>query len=84
MTTAAEWRYHDERNARSVAEEIQGLDIAGIVETAALVHGYESGRLGEQRLVGIEVIDDFHDHALEEIKLRRRRMAIEQTIGLDE
>ena len=39
-----ERRHGDERNARAVAEEVEQLDVAGVVEAAAFIGGDEDRR----------------------------------------
>src|SRR5262249_45234525 len=65
-------------------EEIEWLNVAGVVITATLVHGDEQHRGSKKLLVGGEMVHDFLDHALEEVELRRGRMAVQQAVWLDE
>src|SRR4029077_13617044 len=84
MPTLAEGRDDDQWNTRAVAEEIERLNVARVVIAAAFVEGDDQSSALEQFGVGLEVVNDFIDHTLEQIELRRSRVTVEQSIRLDE
>jgi len=56
---------------RAVAEEVDRLDIAGVVVAAALVHRDDDGRGLPQFLVGLHLVDDLLREGLEDIDAGR-------------
>src|SRR5579884_480673 len=60
----------DEGNARAVSEEVQRLDVSGVVITATFVKGDEDGRRGPELRVCLQTLKDVFHKALEQIKLR--------------
>lgn len=71
VTAPRERRNRDHRNPRPGAEEIDGLDEAGIVVAAALVHGDEDRRAFPLLPVALGELDDVLGEFLEQIELRR-------------
>ena len=69
VAAAGERRNGDERNARAVAEKVQRLDVAGVIEAPALVQSDEQNGGRKQFLVGGEMIHDFLSHGLEKVEL---------------
>src|SRR5215469_16671716 len=84
MAPTGERRNSEQGNAWAVAEEIERLDVAGVVVTSAFVHRDEQDGGGKKLLVGGQVVDDFLDHALKEVLFRGRRVAVQQTVRLYE
>src|ERR1700736_5971692 len=84
VATLPEGGDDDERNARAVAEEVERLDVAGVIVAAAFVEGDDKRGAFEKFLVALQVIHDLIDHALEQIELRGGRVPVEQAVGLDE
>src|SRR5690349_16088163 len=84
MAAAGKRRNGDQRDARSIAEKVQRLDVAGVVVSAALIHGDEEYGGRKKFWVRCEMIHDFPVHALEEVELRRRRVTVQQTVGFYE
>src|SRR6266478_5747141 len=79
-----ERRHNDQRDARPIAEEVQRLDIAGVIVTTAFIEGDDESGVGEEFGSGHEVIDGLLDHAFQEAELRGRRVTVEQAVRLDE
>jgi hypothetical protein len=50
-------RHHDHRHASPIAEERNGLDVAGVVVAAALVEGDEDRGALPQRRVALDLVD---------------------------
>ena len=69
VAAGGEGRHDDERNAWAIAKEIERLDVAGIVVTAAFVHGDDKRGFREEGGVALQVVEGFFDHAFEEINL---------------
>src|SRR5882757_4647209 len=83
MTAPREGRNSDHRNARPGAEEIDGLDKAGIVVAAALVYSDENGGLGPLLRVALRKLDDVSGEGFEEPPLGRSRVAVQRAIRLN-
>src|SRR6266705_5323622 len=66
MTAHREGRNSDHRNARPSAEEIDGLDKAGVVVAAALVYSHEDGSLGPLLRVALRELDDVSGEGFED------------------
>src|SRR5580704_5512369 len=64
-----------QRNAGAVAEEIDGLDVAGVVVTASLVERDEDCSAGPQIGMTLQVADQPFGKAFKDIQFRRCRMA---------
>src|SRR5690349_6057610 len=77
-------RNDDERNARPVTEEVQRLNVTGVVVTAALVKGDDESCAGEKLRVGLKQVHDFPGHALKEIELRGSWVTVQQAVRFDE
>src|SRR5262249_8357438 len=73
-----------QRHPRSVPEEIERLDEAGVIETAGFVEGDENRGLGKQPRLLLDPLKDVLQESLEEIDFGRQRMAIDQSGGLYE
>src|SRR5258705_12725045 len=58
VAAGGEGRNRDQRNARAITEEVQRLDIAGVIEAAALVHGDEQNGGGKELRDGGEMTHD--------------------------
>src|SRR6266481_2185931 len=84
VTATGERRDDDERNARPVAEEVERLNIAGVIVTAAFVEGNDECSVGEEFGPGHKVVNGLLDHSFQEVELRGSRVAVEQAVGLDE
>src|SRR5262245_3658648 len=65
MATLGVWRYHDERNARPISEEIEGLDETGIIISAAFIESHEDRGMLEQLWFGLHALDDVAGERLE-------------------
>ena len=83
VTAPRERRDRNHRNARPGAEEIDRLDEAGVIVSAALVHGDEDRGAFPQLLVALGKLDDVLGERLEQIELRRCRMAVHRAVRLD-
>ena len=68
MTALGIFGYNDERNASSISEEVDGLDVARVVVSAALIEGDEDGGVVPERRVRLDLVDDLLDEAFEEIE----------------
>jgi hypothetical protein len=75
-------RDRDERDARAVAEEVERLHVAGVPVAAALVERDEDGGVLPELGLRLDRVDDLLGVALEEVELRRGRVAVEQTARL--
>ena len=82
VTAARERRNRDHRNPRPGAEEIDRLDEAGVVVSAAFIHGDENRRAFPLLLVALGKLDDVLGEFLEQIELRRCRMAVHGAVRL--
>src|SRR5262249_44224115 len=82
VAAARKGRNRNQGNAWAVAEEVQRLDVAGVVVAAALVHGDEQNGGGEELLVGGEMIHDFAGHGFKEVFLCARRVRVAERIRL--
>jgi len=69
MAPSAKGRYRYQRNTRTVAEEVERLDVTRVV-VAAFVHRDEKSGAGKKLGIGAQMIHDLLDHALEQIHLR--------------
>src|ERR1700739_3512581 len=78
VSANGEGRNSDQRDARAIAEEVQRLYVAGVIEAAALVHGDEQNGGGKELRIGGEMVDDFLGHGFEEVELRGGRGAVER------
>src|ERR1019366_8676195 len=63
-------RHHYERNPRPVAEEIYGLNVAGIVEAAPFIEGDHHRGILPYRRVTLNHRDNLLAKALEQVELR--------------
>src|ERR1700733_15975006 len=61
-------RDDEKRDAGAIAEEVDRLDITGVIVSAAFIEGDEDGSARPQRR-SLHLIDDLVDEALEEIEL---------------
>ena len=77
-------RSNDQWNASAVAEEIERLHVTGVIIATALIEGDKDCRVLPGRRILLHFIDDLLGEAFEKIQLGRRRMAINQSAGLDE
>src|SRR6267378_43111 len=84
MATTAVGGYHDQWDARAITEEIEVLDIAGVIVTAAFIDSDEDRSALPEFLVALNGVDDFLDEALEQVKFGRGRMAVNPTAWLNE
>src|SRR5260370_14880054 len=84
VASAGEGRNDNQGNARPVAKEVQGLNVAGVIVAAAFVEGDDQRGLSEKIGPGSQVIHRFLDHAFEEVEFGGRRMTINQAVRLDE
>src|SRR6266478_1715159 len=84
VPATAKGRNHNERNTRTIAEEVQRLDVAGVIVAAAFVERNNQRGGRKQFGFGLEEVDDFLHHALEQIELRRSRVAVEQAVRFHE
>src|SRR6202045_2053296 len=78
------WRNHQSWNPGSISEEIERLDVAGIVVTSTLVEGNDDGGALPQRLVGLDFVDDLLHKTFEQVEFGRSRVTIEPAIRLHE
>src|SRR5262245_39461041 len=65
MATLGVWRYHDERNARPISEEIEGLDETGVIISAAFIESHKDRGMLEQLWFGLHTLDDVAGERLE-------------------
>ncbi len=77
-------RKDQQRQTRSVAEEIQRLHETGVPVAAGFVPGDEHGGLGLQLRIVIQRAEQVEHVGFEQVDLRALRMTVEQTIGLAE
>src|SRR5277367_793043 len=56
----------DERNAGTIAEEVDRLNITRVIVPTALIPGYEDGSVGPEGRVGLDLVDDLLHEALVE------------------
>src|SRR5204862_3885632 len=76
-------RHGDEGDTRTIAEEVDRLEEAGVPVTAALVEGDEErGALEEVRML-LEDVEHALDQRLEEAQLRARGMAVVEAVRLE-
>src|SRR5215470_16475423 len=80
--TTGEWRNHDRRNPRTIAEEIERLEEAGIPVAAAFIEGDQESSLCEQIRMRAEPIENLVNHAFEIDKLGGSGMAVHEAIRL--
>src|SRR5260221_53251 len=80
VTAHREGGNSDNRNARPGAEEIDGLDKAGVVVAAALVYSHEDGGLGPLLRIALREFDDVSGEGFEEPPLGRSRVAVQRAI----
>src|SRR5260370_3863549 len=83
MSSLRVGRHHHQRHARPVAEEIDRLDKAAVVIPASLIESNKQSRLRFEPRIGREGIQDFLQHAFEEIELGGCGTAVDQSVGLD-
>src|SRR5260370_6306622 len=84
VASAGEGRNDNQRNARPVAKEVQGLNVAGVIVAAAFVEGDDQRGFSEKIGPGSQVVEGLLDHAFEEVEFGGRRMTINQAVRLDE
>ena len=83
VAAARERRDRDHRDARAGAEEVDRLDEAGVVVAATLVDGDEDRGILPHLRVRLGQVDDVAREGLEEVELRRGRVAVDGAIRLD-
>src|SRR5579872_1965528 len=83
-SAARERRDHEQRYARAVAEEVERLDEARIVEAAALVPGHDDRGFGKQFRLGLDLIDDVVEQRLKQVQLGGLRVTVDKTARFDE
>src|SRR5580704_3483219 len=83
MTALRKARHDDERNPRTVAEEVERLDVSGDIEAASLIESDEQCGLVHQFGIGLEMINNVLDHSLKQVNLGRRWVTVEQGVRLD-
>src|SRR5262252_770745 len=76
--------HHQERNARTVAKEIERLHEPGIPVAATLIEGDEQGGPLPEMSLRLEAVEDFVQHGFEEIELGAGRVPIEEAVRFDE
>jgi len=74
----------DQRDAGTIAEEVDWLNVTGVIVSAALIPGDEDGSVGPESRVGLDLVDDLLGEAFEEIELGGRRVTIVEAAGLDD
>src|SRR6266702_2912921 len=79
-----EGRDDEQWDAGSVAEEVDGLNVAGVVVAAAFVEGDEDGGVGPDLRIGLDHVDDLLGEAFEEVELGGGGVTVDETAGLDE
>src|SRR5260370_35949392 len=84
VASAGEGRNDNQRNARPVAEEVQRLNVAGVIVAAAFVEGDDQRGFSEKIRPGSQVVEGLLDQAFEEVEFGGRRMTINQAVWLDE
>src|SRR5215813_13909867 len=84
VATLGEVRYNNQWNPWSVAEEVERLNVSGIIVAAAFVQGDHQGCACKQLGIRLQAVNDLLCHAFKQIKLRRSRMPVKQAIGLHE
>src|SRR6266852_6966455 len=84
VVSVGEGRNDNQRNARPVAKEVQGLNVAGVIVAAAFVEGDDQRGLSEKIGPGSQVIHRSLDHAFEEVEFGRCWVTVDQTVWLNE
>src|SRR5271155_2916692 len=74
---------NDKWDARSITEEVQRLDVAGVVVAAAFIEGDEHRRLPREFPIGVEPVEENLQHRFEEIDLGTGWMPVEHAVGFD-
>src|SRR6516164_2314185 len=77
-------RNHDHRNARPVAEEIEGLRVSGVVVTTTFIRGNENGRTRPEPRIRPHRVHYLLDEAFIQVPLRGRRMTVYPAARLHE
>ena len=84
VTALGVLRDDDQGNACTIAEEVDRLDVARVIVSAALVEGDEDGSVVPKRRVGLDLVDDLLDEAFKEIEFGGRRVTVVHAAGLDD
>src|ERR1019366_3752737 len=79
-----ERRDYDERNARTIAEKVNGLNVAGVVKSARLVEGNEDGSCLPQSVLRLDGIHQIADEGFVQLRQRCARVAIHDVVRLHE
>ena len=69
-------RYNDRRNTRAVPEEIDRLDVAAVVVSAAFIHGENDRRVGEQFTIADHQVGQIRYEVLVREQSRVSRMSL--------
>src|ERR1700722_4229650 len=75
-------RQDQQRDARAITEEVDRLNEARVVVATRLVPRDEHGRVGLQRRIGVEGVEDVLYVGLEQVDFRARRMTVEHAVRL--
>src|SRR5262249_232421 len=70
----------DERDARTVTEEVQRLEVAGIPVTAAFVKGNDEGRIFGQFVMALEPGEKAVDKRFKYVQLGAGRMSVTKAV----
>src|ERR1700733_4087491 len=84
VAARGERRDDDQRDTGSVTEEIERLNVAGIVVSTAFVEGDEHCRARPKSRVSLQLVYDVLHEAFEQIQFRGRRMAVGEPARFDD
>src|SRR5579864_9165524 len=82
VSSLGERRNHQRGNSGAVSEIVEGLNVAGVIVTAAFVEGDDDGGTLPQLLIGLDAVNDFLHEAFEQVELRRSGVTVEPSVGL--
>ena len=68
VTALGVLRDDDQRDACAIAEEVDRLDVARVIVSAALIEGDEDCSVVPKRWIGLDLVDDLLDEAFKEIE----------------
>src|SRR5258708_37855138 len=84
VSAAGVGRNLDGGDTGAVAEEIERLNVSGVVVAAAFVHGHDDGGARPPRWSGLDAVDDLFHEALDRVELGRCRVSIAPSARLYE
>src|SRR5262249_31557559 len=84
MTALRVLRNDDHRNTRSIAEEVERLNVTGVIVATTLIEGDEDGSVLPKVRILFDRVHNLFSKAFKEIQFGRGRVSIHKTARLHE